>query len=666
MSATISNPNDLPEKPGVYLLKDVQDEILYVGKAKSLKKRVKSYFKEELEDPKTRVLMSHFHHLDYIVTDTEKEALILESNLIKKHLPRYNIRLKDDKRYPYLQITSEDYPRLLITRNIREDGSYYYGPFTDVTSVRSLLKLLKPVFQLRDCKRMDGPCLNYQIDLCPAPCNGQVTKEDYHENVEKVKLFLEGRQKEVMDLLQKEMEQAAGSHNYEKAGVIRDQLFSLGEVMEKQKMEFNRNLDQDVIASSNDGEVVVVVVFRVMNGKIMGKEDFLMEGAQENTSQEILAAFIKQYYSGPRQVPSEILLPVMIEDKELIEKWLSDKILADDIGGLDNTLNPGNLDSSHRRGSLDSSHRHGDSDNSHSLDPEINVINGKNRNGENRVEMDTNTSMVHNNISNQAVNGFVVSLRVPDEGLEHRLVQMVTKNASIILNHHKQARGALLDLKTYLKIPRIPRRIEAFDISNLSGQMAVASMVVFEDGKPSKNNYRKYKLETPGPDDYGMMREVLTRRYEKLVSKDEKQPDLVVVDGGRGQLNVAIDVLDSLGVKTGIIGLAKEFEQVFIPEVAIPLILPPNSPALHILQRVRDEAHRFAVKYHKNLRDKNLKSSPLDEIPGIGPKRKMNLLRHFGDFNSIKNASIGEIAEVKGINKNLAMEIHSYLHNARD
>ena len=666
MSATISNPNDLPEKPGVYLLKDVQDEILYVGKAKSLKKRVKSYFKEELEDPKTRVLMSHFHHLDYIVTDTEKEALILESNLIKKHLPRYNIRLKDDKRYPYLQITSEDYPRLLITRNIREDGSYYYGPFTDVTSVRSLLKLLKPVFQLRDCKRMDGPCLNYQIDLCPAPCNGQVTKEDYHENVEKVKLFLEGRQKEVMDLLQKEMEQAAGSHNYEKAGVIRDQLFSLGEVMEKQKMEFNRNLDQDVIASSNDGEVVVVVVFRVMNGKIMGKEDFLMEGAQENTSQEILAAFIKQYYSGPRQVPSEILLPVMIEDKELIEKWLSDKILADDIGGLDNSLNPGNLDSSHRRGSLDSSHRHGDSDNSHSLDPEINVINGKNRNGENRVEMDTNTSMVHNNISNQAVNGFVVSLRVRDEGLEHRLVQMVTKNASIILNHHKQARGALLDLKTYLKIPRIPRRIEAFDISNLSGQMAVASMVVFEDGKPSKNNYRKYKLETPGPDDYGMMREVLTRRYEKLVSKDEKQPDLVVVDGGRGQLNVAIDVLDSLGVKTGIIGLAKEFEQVFIPEVAIPLILPPNSPALHILQRVRDEAHRFAVKYHKNLRDKNLKSSPLDEIPGIGPKRKMNLLRHFGDFNSIKNASIGEIAEVKGINKNLAMEIHSYLHNARD
>jgi excinuclease ABC subunit C len=621
LSATISNPNDLPEKPGVYLLKDVQDEILYVGKAKSIKKRVKSYFKEELEDPKTRVLMRHFHHMDYMVTDTEKEALILESNLIKKHLPRYNIRLKDDKRFPYLQITSEDYPRLLITRNIREDGSHYYGPFTDVTSVRSLLKLLKPVFQLRDCKRMDGPCLNYQIDLCPAPCSGQVTRENYHENVEKVKLFLEGRQKEVMDLLQKEMEQAASNHDYEKAVVIRDQLFSLGEVMEKQKMEFNRSLDQDVIASSNDGEVVVVVVFRVRNGKIMGKDDFLMEGAQENSPPEILAAFIKQYYSGPRQVPAEILLPVMIEDRDLIEKWLSDKIRA---GGYDGA------------------------------EKEANIFDVKNSVG------------IGANDSIEDTEGFAVSLMVPDEGLEYRLVQMVTKNASIILNHHKQARGALLDLKTYLKIPRIPRRIEAFDISNLSGKMAVASMVVFEEGKPLKNHYRKYKLETPGPDDYGMMREVLTRRYEKLVMKGETSPDLVVVDGGRGQLNVAIDVLDSLGIKTGVIGLAKEFEQVFIPEVSIPLILPPNSPALHILQRVRDEAHRFAVKYHKNLRDKNLKSSPLDEISGIGPKRKMNLLRHFGDFESVKNASIDEIEEVKGINRNLALEIHEYLHHTPD
>lgn len=617
MSATISNPNDLPEKPGVYLFKDVKDEILYVGKAKSLKKRVKSYFKEEIEDPKTRVLMRHFHHMDYMVTDTEKEALILESNLIKKYLPRYNIRLKDDKRYPYIQITSEDYPRLLITRTVREDGSNYYGPFTDVTSVRSLLKLLKPVFQLRDCKRMDGPCLNYQIDLCPAPCSGQVPKEEYHENVEKVKMFLEGRQNEVMDLLREEMEQAARDHNFEKASVIRDQLFSLGEVMEKQKMEFNCSLDQDVIASSNDGEVVVVVVFRVRQGKIMGKEDFLMEGAQDYSIPEILAAFIKQFYSGPRQVPAEILLPVMIEDKDIIEKWLSDKVSP----GKEANENYPDESSNLGEGQLEN---HGEE----------------------------GTTLIH--------------LRVPEEGLEHRLVQMVTKNANIILNHHKQARGALLDLKTYLKIPRIPRRIEAFDISNLAGEMAVASMVVFEDGKPSKSQYRRYKLETPGPDDYGMMREVLTRRYEKLKSKGETPPDLIVVDGGRGQLNVAIEVLDALDLKTGVIGLAKEFEQVFIPEVAIPLILPPNSPALHILQHVRDEAHRFAVNYHKKLRDKKIKSSLLDEIPGIGPKRKMNLLRHFGDFESIKNASEDDIAEVKSIDINLARKIYQHLHQGKD
>ncbi|BDZ71176.1 hypothetical protein GCM10025861_16930 [Methanobacterium petrolearium] len=402
MSTTIDNPADLPGKPGVYLLKDIQDNILYVGKAKSLKKRVKSYFKEELEDPKTQVLMRHFHHLEYMVTDTEKEALILESNLIKKYLPRYNIRLKDDKRYPYLQITSEEYPRLLITRNIKEDGSQYYGPFTDVTSLRSILKLLKPVFHLRDCKRMDGPCLNYQINLCPAPCSGNVDKTDYHENVKKVKLFLDGRHEEVLDLLREEMDQAATNHNYEKAAIIRDQLFSLREVMEKQKMEFARNLDQDVISCVNDNDLVVVVVFRVRNGKIMGKEDFLMEGANDKSPQEILSAFIKQYYSGPRQVPSEILLPVMIQDKALIIKWLSEKV-SDDYN-------------------------------------------------DNHVE--------HHQ----------VSLRVPEEGLEQRLLKMVTKNANIIISHHKQVKGALIDLKSYLKIPKIPRHIEAFDVSNLGGR----------------------------------------------------------------------------------------------------------------------------------------------------------------------------------------------------
>lgn len=594
MSTTITNPDDLPEKPGVYLLKDVHDNILYVGKAKSLKKRVKSYFKVELDDPKTRILMRHFHHLEYLVTDTEKEALILESNLIKKHLPRYNIRLKDDKRFPYVQITSEEYPKLLITRNLQNEGSSYYGPFTDVTSVRSILKLLKPVFRLRDCKRMDGPCLNYQIDLCPAPCSGNITKEDYQKNVEKAKLFLEGRHEEVLELLRTEMEQAAQNHDYEKAAVIRDQLFSLDEVMEKQKMEFNRSLDQDVISYAVNDDVVVVVVFRVRSGKIMGKEDFLVEGAQNNYPQEILGAFIKQYYSGPRSVPAEILLPIMIPDEKLITKWLSEK------------MNEENPDKHPKK--------------------------------------------------------YLISLKVPEEGLEHRLVQMVTKNAKIITNHYKQARVALLDLKKYLKIPRIPRRIEAFDVSNLGGKMAVASMVVFEDGKPKKSHYRKFKLKTPGPDDYAMMREVLTRRYEKLAISGGKTPDLIMVDGGRGQLNVAKEVLNSLDIKTGVIGLAEEFEQIFIPDVSNPLILPKDSTALHLLQSVRDEAHRFAVTYHRKLRQKDAERSLLDEIPGVGPKRKMNLLRHFGDLTTIKTASLEQIAEVKGINKNLALKIHDFFH----
>ncbi len=594
MSTNITNPDDLPEKPGVYLFKDVQDNILYVGKAKSLKKRVKSYFKAELDDPKTRVLMRHFHGLDYMVTDTEKEALILESNLIKKHFPRYNIRLKDDKRYPYIRITSEEYPRLMITRNLKDDDSSYYGPFTDVTSVRSILKLLKPVFNLRDCKRMDGPCLNYQIQLCPAPCSGNLDKDKYQQNVEKVKLFLEGRHTEVLNLLREEMEQAAENHDYEKAAVIRDQLFSLEEVMEKQKIEFNRSLDQDVISFASDNDLVVVVVFRVRSGKIIGKEDFLLEGAQDNPPQEILSAFIKQYYAGPRRVPSEILLPLIVHDEKLIKRWLTDK----------------------RR--------------------------------ENNPE---------NSLQNSSI-----TLRVPDEGLEYRLLQMITKNAKIITNHHQQSRGALLDLKNHLKIPRIPRRIEAFDVSNLGGKMAVASMVVFEDGKPKKSHYRKFRLKTSGPDDYAMMREVLTRRYEKLPLSGGMTPDLIVVDGGRGQLNIALEVLDALNIETGVIGLAKEFEEIFIPEVSIPIILPRDAPALHLLQNVRDEAHRFAVTYHRKLREQSLKGSPLDEIPGVGPKRKMHLLRHFGDLNTIKKATVQEILEVKGINENLAQVIHHYFH----
>lgn len=583
MAIKSNDPDDLPLVPGVYLMEDAADRILYVGKAKSLKKRVKSYFRNDL-DPKTRALMKQFHHMEYMVTDTEKEALILESNLIKKHMPRYNIRLKDDKRYPYIKVTNETFPRVLITRRVLDDGSYYYGPFPEATALRRLVKFLKALFKVRDCKRMDGPCLNYQIDLCNAPCDKKITEEEYKKLVDNVSFFFEGKYDEIMGILKSEMEQAALNHEYEKATVLRDQLSSVEEVLEKQKMEFTRSLDQDVVASASDNELACVVVFSVREGKIIGKDDFLMSGAENTSEEKIISAFLKQYYTGPRHVPAKIIIPKEVEDKKLIEEWLSEKREAN------------------------------------------------------------------------------VSIEVPSEGVEYRLVRMVSKNAEIILNHQKEVKGALLDLKKYLGIPRIPKRIEAFDISNISGKMAVGSMVVFENGAPKKKYYRRYKIQTEGPDDYAMMREMLERRYTGLLDDKGPSPDLVLVDGGKGQLNVATEVFNSLGVHdVPVIGLAKEFEHVFIPQTPSPLILPRDSEALLLLQRIRDEAHRFAINYHKTLRSKEFEKSRLDDIAGVGNKRKINLLKHFGDISKIEKASVNDIAMVNGINRKLAKKIHEHL-----
>lgn len=592
------DPDILPDKPGVYIFKDIKDRILYVGKAKSLKKRVKSYFKDEVDSDKTRMMMKQFHSLEYIITDTEKEALILESNLIKKYLPRYNIRLKDDKRYPYIRITDEDFPRILITRKVSDDGSYYYGPFTDVTALRRMLKFLKTTFKIRDCKNMDGPCLNYQMNICEAPCQGKISREDYKQLIEKANLFFQGKYREIMDMQKNMMMEAAHNQEYEKAAVIRDQISSIKEMVERQKMEFNRRLEQDVIACSVDGELASVAIFRVRNGKIIGKEDFLMssrDGIADEPSL-VLSAFLKQYYSGPRQVPSQLILQNHVDDENLILDWLREK------------------------------------------------------------------------------SGNEVTIRVPEEGLEYRLVKMVAKNADIILNQQEEVKGALLDLKEYLKIPKIPRYIEAFDISNISGKLAVGSMVVFEDGVAKKSSYRRYKIKTSGPDDYAMMREVLERRYTKLVSdippekgkvpyKNVSRPDLVVIDGGKGQLNMALKVLDDLNIKDiPVIGLAKEFEHIFIPNISTPIILPPDSRALHLLMRIRDEAHRFAVSYHKKLRSKDIEESVLDQIPGVGPKRKLKLLKHFGSVEKIEKARVEQIAEVNGINRKLAQIIHQKLN----
>ena len=595
MSTKVKSPEDLPRKPGIYIMKDSDDNIIYIGKSKSLRNRVKSYFKDKFDTPKTKILMSHFNSLEYIIMDSEKEALILEANLIKKHKPKYNIRLKDDKRYPYVKITDEDFPRLIITRNIGKTGSYF-GPFTDVGSVRQTVKFLKSLFKIRTCRRMDGPCLNCQIDLCFGPCAGNISKREYKKLITKIDLFFQGKYSEILKNLEKEMNDASENFNFEKAAVLRDQIASIVEVMERQFVDFADELDQDIIAMAFDGDSAIVVVFSIRNGKINGKDDFLMSGAKNNKSNEVISAFIQQYYGINRHVPREIIVEEKIKDKEesiLIEEWLSD------------------------------------------------------------------------------LRGEDVSITVGEEGKKLRLVRMVAKNADIIKKQKKKMKNAMIEVKKYLKLPKLPRIIEGYDVSNISGKLAVGSKVSFLDSKPNKKQYKRFKLKTPGPNDYEMMRELLSRRTKSLVKCSDEdrgdpkcvEPDLILIDGGKGQLNVATEVLKKYNLEhIPIIGLAKEFEEVFIPQSSNPIIIPKNNEGLHLLQRVRDESHRFAVSYHRKLRSKNIESSDLDNIVGIGKTRKINLLKHFGDIKNIKQASVEDISAVKGLNKKVAKAVYDNFH----
>lgn len=581
MSTKVKSPENLPDKPGIYIMKDINEEIIYIGKAKSLIKRVKSYFKDKHDSPKTYILMDRFSSLEYIITNSEKEALILEANLIKKHRPRYNIRLKDDKRYPYVKITNEKFPRILITRNITKSGNYF-GPFTDVGSVRKSVKFLKSLFKIRTCKNMDGPCLNSQIDLCYAPCNEGISKDEYNEIIKKIDLFFQGKYSVIVKNLKKEMKESADNQEYEKAAIIRDQIISIEEVMEKQFVELDDDeLDQDIIATSIDKDNVIIIVFSIRNGKIIGKDDFLMNGIEYNEVSEVLYAFIQQYYGYNRHVPKQIILEDKIHDDEVLIDWLSD------------------------------------------------------------------------------LRGNKVSLKVPEKGTKLRLIRMAQKNADIIKNQKRKLENSLIELKKYLKLEKLPRIIEGYDVSNISGKLAVGSKVSFKDGKPNKNEYKRFKLKTPGPNDYEMMRELLTRRF-KLIDKDSL-PDLVLIDGGKGQLKIACEVFDTLNLnQIPVIGLAKEFEEIFIPNSNLPIIIPKDNKGLHLLQQVRDESHRFAVTYHRKLRSGKIKESSLDNIPGIGKIRKMNLLKSFGNIEAIKNASIEEIAKVKGMNKKIAKTLFDY------
>ncbi len=596
----ITNPDQLPKKPGVYIMHDENNEIIYVGKAKSLRNRVKSYFRseEKLDRPKTQVLMKHFAYLEYILTNTEKEALILEANLIKKHKPRYNISLKDGKQYPYIKVTDEEYPRIYLTRNIRRNDGTYYGPYTDATNARKFIDFINKNFKIRTCKHMDGPCLNYQIKQCSGPCVNYITQEEYTKNVKRVKLLLQGKYKTIIKNLKKDMNKFSKNMEFEKAAMVRDQIETIEITLEKQNIQPTEDVNQDIIGIEHNDNEAAVVILSIRGGKTNKKDDIILKQINGFSDKEILTEFIKQYYS-TAPVANEIIVEDDINDKEIITQWLNDK----------------------------SDHK--------------------------------------------------VKIKTAEGGHKLTLIKIAKKNAKISLSENtKEEENPLLTLKDYLNLEKLPYHIEAFDISNISGVHAVASMVVFENGKPKKSMYRKFKMKTPGPNDFAMMREVITRRYSYLRDDCEDKssedsmyirPDLVLIDGGKGQLNMAVEVFKELNINdVPLVGLAKKFEELYVPGRSDPIILPRKSTALHLLQYVRDESHRFAITFHRNLRKKAFTKSILDEIPGVGKKRKQALLTHFDSLERVCEASVEELSEVENISEKLANNIYEYIHENKE
>ena len=587
----------LPDKPGVYIMKNAEGRIIYVGKAIVLKNRVRQYFQSgKNHTPKVRAMVSHIADFEIIMTASEVEALILECNLIKKHRPRYNISLKDDKSYPYVKVTlQEDFPRVFITRRILKDGARYFGPYTNATAVHESLKLLRRLFPLRTCKHLqERPCLEYHIKRCLAPCAGKVEKGDYDAMIRAVLLFLEGRTEDVEKELQLRMEQAAESFHFEIAARLRDQLLAVRKVAEKQNIVTGSG-DQDVIGLARSEIGVVVQVFMIRGGKMIGREHFLLQGSEDESDGQVLAAFLQQYYHRATFIPREILLPLEIPqtEQELLEKWLSAK--------------------------------------------------------------------------KQKAK---VQLILPQRGTKKDIVDMAASNAEKYLHDEaariKQANdqtlGAVEELGRYLGLPKPPDRMECFDISHNQGSETVASMVVFEGGLPKKSDYRRFKIQsTEGkPDDFLSMREVTTRRYVDL--PEEELPDLIIIDGGKGQLSSALEIIRNVAghMHVPVVGLAKQFELVFTEGNPEPVVLPRHSQALYLIQRIRDEAHRFAITYHRKLRGKRNLVSVLDHIVGIGPKRRQALWSHFGSINKIKAATVEELAMAPGMNKPAAEAVYNF------
>lgn len=584
-------------------------EIIYVGKAASLKRRVNSYFQSDKhQPPKVRVMMQQVTDLQYIVTDSEVEALILECNLIKEHRPKYNVNLKDDKHYPYLKITlGEEFPRIMVTRSMQKDGSRYFGPYTRAGAMRETLKLLRSLFPVRTCKKVDPreqsrPCLNAHIKRCLAPCSGRVKPEEYGQVIREVILFLEGRQDDLIRDLEERMRQAAANLEFEKAAELRDQIAAIKEVLAHQKIVSDRQEDQDVLALARGRDKTCGQIFFIRGGKVVGRDYFWLTSSPEETEKDIMTAFLKQYYSKVDFVPQEVILQVDVEDKEVIEEWLRRK------------------------------------------------------------------------------RGKKVNLIVPRRGKKRQLVEMVAENARLTLEEAEKAaqqqlkktQEALRNLQKVLDLPRPPERIECYDISNFQGHAAVGSMVVFENGQPKNSDYRRFRIKgVQGPNDFACLQEVLERRFRRATNSAEdtsfsRLPDVIIIDGGKGQLTAALEVLERLGIKDiPVFALAKEEELIFRQGSSSPVKLPRDSSALHILQHIRDEAHRFAITYHRKLHRKESYGSILDEIPGIGPKRKRALLAHFGSVAHMRKATKEELAAVEGMNNRLADRVYRYLQGLK-
>jgi excinuclease ABC subunit C len=620
----------LPARPGVYLMRNAAAEVIYVGKAARLKDRVRSYFgSPHMMEPKTRALREQIDDFEYIVVGNAGEALILEATLIKRHQPFFNIRLKDDKRYPYLKIDVQNpWPRVYITRRIEKDGARYFGPYASAGSVRATLDLVKKLFPWRSCtKEITGndprPCLDYYIKRCIAPCTSFCTKAEYDEVIEQVILFLEGKSDDVIRRLRKQMEDAAERMEFERAAMVRDQVRAIERTVERQMLSTTKKEDLDVFGVARDGDQACVQVFFVRGTQMIGRDTFVVEGVTGETDAVVLSSYLQQYYEGAQYVPKLVVVPQEPDDRESLEAMLTEK-----------------------RGSL-------------------------------------------------------VEIRRPERGEKKRLVELARENAREALDMMRvrwladatKTEQALDQLREELSLPEIPHRIECYDNSNIQGSSPVSSMVVFIDGKPAPGQYRRFRVKTVvGADDFATMQEILRRRFKRAAGSEPRPPgsgadepdedagrtaqssvleprpsggddgwgipDLVIIDGGKGQLNAAVQVMRELGVyQIPAVGLAKRFEEIFVPDEDEPIVLPRGSEALYLVQRVRDEAHRFAITFHRQVRARSAVQSALDTIPGIGPKRKKALLKKFGSVKAIREAEVDEIASTVGFTRALAEKV---------